>query len=108
MPEEAKDYWDLELLLKECAQPTKYKGRLFAKDKLLTALAKLHDQSTEHLDTSRKIDKAGVPEIKRKKELWEYEDYDDTVVDDGGKGGDKDTNDIGFEEVKGKGAIILE
>ena len=113
MPEEARDFWDLELLLKECARPTKYKGRIFAKDKLLTALAKLHDQSSEHLDPPRKIDKKGVREFKPKKELWEYEDYDDTVGGGGGKGGEKekendDAKDIGFEEEKGKGAVVLE
>lgn len=113
MPEEARDFWDLELLLKECARPTKFKGRIFAKDKLLTALAKLHDQSSEHLDPPRKIDKKGVREFKPKKELWEYEDYVDAVGGGGGKSGEKekekdDAKDIGFEEEKGKGAVVLE
>ena len=113
MPEEAKDFWDLELLLKECARPTKYKGRIFAKDKLLTALAKLHNQSSEHLDPPPKKEKTGVRDPKPKKELWEYPDYEDTAVDTGGKGGDKDkanadAKDIGFDEEIGKGAIVME
>nr|KAG5692320.1 hypothetical protein BaRGS_009530 [Batillaria attramentaria] len=74
MPEEAKDFWDLEHLLKECARPTKYKGRIFAKDKLLTALSRLHDQSDEHLN-SPKIDPRSQRDYKRKDPL-DYEDYE--------------------------------
>ena len=111
MPEEAKDFWDLEHLLNECARPSAFKGRIAAKEKLLTALGRLHDMSEEHMK-SPKIDPKGVPKIKPKKELWEYDDYDDTVVD--GKAGDLEVQERGqsledqvVEEAR-KGAVVVE
>lgn len=119
MPEEAQDFWDLDNLLKECARPTKYKGRIFAKDKLLTALSHLRDQTKEHLD-SPKIDQAGIPKVKPKKELWEYE-YEDEKGDekggetktgegkaDGGGTKSKGVKDMDDEEALGKKPVVLE
>lgn len=108
MPEEAKDYWDLEHLLKECVRPSKHKGRIIAKTKLLIALTKLHQESTEHLEPHKGNDPRGIPLVKLKKELWEYDDYDDGDADhDGGDKGKArvkfdDAKDIDFDEGKGE------
>ncbi|GFO46082.1 deleted in autism protein 1 homolog [Plakobranchus ocellatus] len=48
MPEEAKDYWDLEHLLEECARPRQPGGRWRVKDKLIKALEALKDGSLDH------------------------------------------------------------
>ncbi|XP_076435478.1 divergent protein kinase domain 2A-like [Babylonia areolata] len=105
MPEEARDFWDLEHLLKECSLPSKYKGRIFAKDKLITALNRLQDKSMEHLEPPPKINPAGVRKLKPKKELWEYADYDDGEEEKGG--GDKSGGED-VERVLDKKGVVLE
>ena len=65
MPEEAKDFWDVENLLRECSRPTKYKGRIIVKDNLMTALHNLRDQSVAHLALPIVVkDGAHVPQSK--------------------------------------------
>ncbi|XP_046333377.2 divergent protein kinase domain 2A-like [Haliotis rufescens] len=41
MPDHARDYWDLEHLLNECARPQTVQGRIKVKDKLISAFENL-------------------------------------------------------------------
>lgn len=120
MSEEAKDFWDLEHQLKECARPTKYKGRIFAKEKLLTALRNLHDQTEEHLKKPV-IDHRSVRKYKKENDL-DYEDYETEEGKDGREKKEvKDGHDNDFhiddgdikkkrkpEEERGKDAVVFE